>query len=166
MVKKEYYIPIIVIMLILLTLLVFSFFNLDISILITAVLFVIVIGIFAFLKGVGSFFASSIVAKLPNVTLFPETIPIRERKKYEMLRVVRNPQTGKEIVIGGNRDTTYRAAMIRNWDFVKIAKDSPWILRDEIGNDITDSNLEDYDGIVTIEHLDIPQHGYRDDSTD
>ncbi|MBD3408444.1 MAG: hypothetical protein GF411_20140 [Candidatus Lokiarchaeota archaeon] len=92
-----------------------------------------------------------------------EKSPVIRRKPAEVLRTVRDPIHKEEIIIGGSRTMTYGEACRADWDFKSIRKKSAWILRDQHGNDITGLQLDDYDGIVTIELLEIRGHKSLDE---
>lgn len=91
-----------------------------------------------------------------------EKKPVVRRKPAEILRVVKDPYNGEEILIGGKKTTTYGEACREDWDFKGIDKKASWILRDDKGNDITNMHLADYDGIVVIELLELEGHKTSD----
>ncbi len=65
-------------------------------------------------------------------------------------RVIREPETGQEIIVSGRADTTFREALRRGWAFRGLSEDSEWIVVDDRGNDISDRPLSEYDGIAEI----------------
>jgi len=65
-------------------------------------------------------------------------------------RVVKDGIDGAEYLISGTQEETFGHACKEHWQFVKTDKHSSWIIKDERGNDITNSALESYDSIAII----------------
>lgn len=64
-------------------------------------------------------------------------------------RVVRDTESGIEKIIRADPNITIRHILEKDWTFPK-KKSSRWYLVDEVGNDITDRPISDWDGIAVI----------------
>ena len=67
-----------------------------------------------------------------------------------LVRAVYDRDSGEECLIRGKSGMTYREAVERHWTFTQIPRDSAWYLIDEAGNDVSDSTLDSYDGLVYV----------------
>ncbi len=65
-------------------------------------------------------------------------------------RVVKDGFDGEEYLISGPQDETFGYACKEQWQFPKTDKHSSWIIKDERGNDVTNSPLGSYDSIAII----------------
>lgn len=74
-------------------------------------------------------------------------VGFKERNPSICKRVVKDGFEGKEIIISGKHETTFRDACLKNWDFRRTDKDSKWFIVDDSGNDITNLSLISYEGI-------------------
>ncbi|MHA1857814.1 MAG: hypothetical protein ACTSUU_00035 [Candidatus Thorarchaeota archaeon] len=67
----------------------------------------------------------------------------------EIRRVVTDRSSGKEVIVCGTADTTFRQAALDYWDF-DIDRDSDWLVEDDRGNDISDTPLGSYGGLAFL----------------
>jgi len=80
----------------------------------------------------------------------------KAQKKYsdpdptQCRRVVKDGIDGADYLISGPLKESFGQACRNNWQFEKTDKHSSWIVKDERGNDITNSPLESYDSIAMI----------------
>jgi hypothetical protein len=74
----------------------------------------------------------------------------QERDPTICERVVKDGPDGADYLISGPAKETFGDACKKHWQFVRTDKRSSWIIKDERGNDITNSPLESYDGIAMI----------------
>jgi hypothetical protein len=103
------------------------------------------------------FFVIILIVVLGLYYAFKDSMAGNKRlKKYQERdpticeRVVKDGPDGAEYLISGFEKVTFRNACREHWQFVKTRKSSSWIVKDERGNDITDSSLESFDGIAMI----------------
>jgi hypothetical protein len=66
-------------------------------------------------------------------------------------RVIVDSKTGKEKIITGHKDATFRSAAKQNWPFKGIDQGSDWMIVDDRGNEITDKKLSACDDIARIQ---------------
>ncbi|MHA2425518.1 MAG: hypothetical protein ACXAEF_12075, partial [Candidatus Thorarchaeota archaeon] len=66
--------------------------------------------------------------------------------------VVADPLSDEEHIISGKPEWTYRETCVREWPFKSISKSGDWIIKDEKGNDISNTPLDRYNGIASIEY--------------
>lgn len=74
----------------------------------------------------------------------------RERDPTICERVIKDGSDGPEYLISGPQEETFGQACKEQWQFLKTDKHSSWIIKDERGNDITNSPLGSYDSIAII----------------
>jgi hypothetical protein len=72
------------------------------------------------------------------------------RDPSKIKRVIMDTYNEEEIIIHGLTSDTFRSACRRNWNFSSIGRDTPWIIQDERGNDITELKLTEYHGIAYL----------------
>ncbi|MGY5870777.1 MAG: hypothetical protein RTV72_00890 [Candidatus Thorarchaeota archaeon] len=70
-------------------------------------------------------------------------------------KIIKDGYDGKEFIVEGDGNTTFGEACKKNWQFESVSKNSSWFIKDERGNDVTDSFLETFDGIFIL----IPEYG-------
>ena len=74
---------------------------------------------------------------------------MNKRKDGVLNRVVRDDESGAEFIIRAQPDASIREILERNWPF-RQKKSRRWYLKDQIGNDVTDRPISDWDGIAVI----------------
>jgi hypothetical protein len=98
----------------------------------------------------------------------PQPVHIRKDPNH-ISRVVGDTNTKEEYIIFGAPDWSYRTALLSDWPFNNVSKSGDWIVKDERGNDISNTPLERYDSIASIEYH-IPEKSsieeYREKSDD
>jgi hypothetical protein len=57
-----------------------------------------------------------------------------------------------EHLIAGDPNWTYRTTLLKDWPFKNIPKSGEWIVKDERGNDISNTPLGQYDSIASLEY--------------
>jgi hypothetical protein len=72
------------------------------------------------------------------------------RDPTKIQRVIIDAYTGKEFIISGEQDATFRDACKIEWPFDSIEMGKSWIIQDERGNDISERPLTEYHGIAKI----------------
>jgi hypothetical protein len=79
-------------------------------------------------------------------------------------RAVKDGVDGVEYIVNGSETTSFREACMDNWHFLYVDRKSSWLIKDDRGNDITESPLSTYDGIAVL----IGDYGTKSqrDSTD
>jgi hypothetical protein len=65
-------------------------------------------------------------------------------------RVIRDGDNGPELIITGSCDDTFGQACRANWLFKSVNRKSKWFIKDERGNDVTETPLRSVDGIFII----------------
>jgi hypothetical protein len=68
-------------------------------------------------------------------------------------RVVRDTESGIEKIIRAHPSKTIRHILEKDWPFPK-KKSRRWYLVDEVGNDVTDRPISDWEGIANIQFED------------
>ena len=66
------------------------------------------------------------------------------------MRVIRDGPNGQEFIITGDREETFAQACKANWYFESVKRKSKWYIKDERGNDVSDSPLGSVDSIFTL----------------
>ncbi|MDF1538595.1 MAG: hypothetical protein P1Q69_06805 [Candidatus Thorarchaeota archaeon] len=74
----------------------------------------------------------------------------KPRNPSLMQRVVFDEITRKEHIISGTPSQSFRSACKDDWVFRSMKASDGWIIKDERGNDISDTSLTDYQGIATL----------------
>jgi len=74
---------------------------------------------------------------------------MNKRKDGVLNRVVRDDESGAEFIIRAQPDTSIREILESDWPF-KQKKSRRWYLMDQVGNDVTDRPISDWDGIAII----------------
>lgn len=93
--------------------------------------------------------ASFLVAGNPSISYIPAQQP--KSPEYGVIkRFIKDKITGKEYIISGPKECTYREALIRNWPIPSRNRNSQWVIVDEFGNDITERFLSEYDSVAEI----------------
>ncbi|MHA1907535.1 MAG: hypothetical protein ACW98Y_09600 [Candidatus Thorarchaeota archaeon] len=67
-------------------------------------------------------------------------------------RVVGEPTSGEEHIINGKPEWTYRNTLLSDWPFKSIPRSSEWFVKDERGNDISNTPLGQYNSIASLEY--------------
>lgn len=65
-------------------------------------------------------------------------------------RVVYDEITRKEHIISGTASQSFRSACKANWVFRSMKSNDGWIIKDERGNDISETSLSEYHGIASL----------------
>ncbi|MFW9847881.1 MAG: hypothetical protein ACFFF4_02010 [Candidatus Thorarchaeota archaeon] len=84
----------------------------------------------------------------------PSSIQVQvKRDSTQISRVIINTITGEECIINGKPEWSYRMSLLADWPFKDIPKSGDWIVKDERGNDITNTPLIQYNSIASIEYV-------------
>ena len=75
---------------------------------------------------------------------------LTERDSTKYRRVVRDGVDGSEVLVFGSENTTFRDACIASWQFESANRNSNWLVKDDRGNDITNSLLSSFGGIAVL----------------
>ncbi|MGY5860701.1 MAG: hypothetical protein RTU63_15140 [Candidatus Thorarchaeota archaeon] len=70
-------------------------------------------------------------------------------------RVIKDGYDGEEVIVSGNRETTFGQACKDQWQFVSVKRNSRWYIKDDRGNDVSDKLLQSVDGIFVL----VPEYG-------
>ena len=84
----------------------------------------------------------------------PEQLQLVRIKKdpSHISRVVSDPNSNEEYIISGEPNLTFRAACLTDWSFKHIPRSGNWIIKDERGNDISNTRLVDYDSVAIMDY--------------
>jgi hypothetical protein len=94
--------------------------------------------------------ASSMMAGTSFIANMPFPRQPKSPEEGILKRLVKNRESGKEYIISGSRENTYRDALLHDWPFLNQDHKTNWYIVDEYGNDITDKFLFEYDSIAEI----------------
>ncbi len=74
----------------------------------------------------------------------------KARDPSSIQRLVLDTNIGKEYIISGSPSQSFRSACKNDWAFQSMKANDVWIIKDERGNDISETSLSEYDGIATL----------------
>jgi hypothetical protein len=93
-------------------------------------------------------FAADVTGSAPRPALVA-----RSYDPSSVNRAIIDHNTGKEYVISGRSDQTFRSTCLEIWVFTSMRKKSDWTIIDDKGNDISEAPLSSYDGVAQIGSL-------------
>ena len=76
----------------------------------------------------------------------------------EIVRTVKNTDSGKDYFIRGKEDMTLKEVLQKRWPFEENDQGSKWYIVDELGNDVTTMPLGSIDETVSIVFLKEEEH--------
>jgi len=92
----------------------------------------------------------SVTPKSRRVIIQPREMVFTDKASSKINRAVRDGIDGPERLVVGSETTTFREACIASWQFQCTRRRSNWFVKDDRGNDITNTLLSAFDGIATL----------------